>query len=304
MIQYISKSQINTSLIDRESFFKANNFPAHEPHVLLQTCDRIEIYWGRGEVPAHVAQHLFRVVSGLESSLIGETAIQGQVKLAYQAATQKYKLSASLHKLFQNALRVGKRVRTQSGISEGAMSHSQAVIECLLHEKVNLSHALISMMGVNKLNDDIIRFLKSKGAMSIFLSTRYFEKAQQKATQFNCKAFRFDEMKSVLAFSNVLITATSAPHVLVKPEHISPQQPILIIDLAFPRDVDPAVGLLPNVTLYNLDDIRHIVQKNLHARSQQSLLAQQIINTEVSTFCHRHNHHQPKTIPALTTQQC
>ena len=284
MVQYISSNQNNSSLAEREQFFKNLHLPENTPHVLLQTCDRIELYWGEGAVPEHIAHHLFSVVSGLESSLIGEGAIQGQVKNCYQQSASKYKLSGSLHKLFQTALSVGKRVRTESAISQGAISHSQAVIECLIQEKIPLKNALITMLGINKLNEDIIKFLQAKGAMSIFLGNRYYEKAQDMASKYDCKAFRFDEMKPFLEFTDVLISATSAPHLIVRPEHISPNQKILILDLAFPRDVDQRIGEMPNVTLYNLEDIKHRVNQNLDSRRKRVEKALEIIDEEVQKF--------------------
>ncbi len=284
MVHYISKSQTNSSLAEREQFFNELRLPENTPHVLLQTCDRIELYWGDGTVPEHIAHHLFSVVSGLDSSLVGECAIQGQVKNCYQESAAKYKLSGSLHKLFQTALSVGKRVRTESAISQGAISHSQAVIECLIQEQIPLKNALITMLGINKLNEDIIKFLQAKGAMSIFLGNRYFEKAQDMAARYDCRAFRFDEMKSFMEYTDVLITATSAPHAIVRPEHISSNQKILILDLAFPRDVDERVAEMPNVTLYNLEDIKRRVDQNLASRQQKMKLALEIIDDEVDKF--------------------
>ncbi|HRZ97051.1 MAG TPA: glutamyl-tRNA reductase [Paludibacter sp.] len=284
MVHYISKSQTNSSLADRERFFNELRLPENTPHVLLQTCDRIELYWGDGAVSEQIAHHLFSVVSGLDSSLVGECAIQGQVKNCYQDAAAKHKLSGSLHKLFQTALSVGKRVRTESAISQGAISHSQAVIECLIQEQIPLKNALITMLGINKLNEDIIKFLQAKGAMSIFLGNRYFEKAEDMAAKYECKAFRFDEMKSFMEYTDVLIAATSAPHAIVRPEHISSNQKILILDLAFPRDVDEQVGEMPNVTLYNLEDIKQRVDQNLASRQQKMKLALEIIDEEVAKF--------------------
>jgi len=271
-------------LADRERFFNELRLPENTPHVLLQTCDRIELYWGDGAVSEQIAHHLFSVVSGLDSSLVGECAIQGQVKNCYQDAAAKHKLSGSLHKLFQTALSVGKRVRTESAISQGAISHSQAVIECLIQEQIPLKNALITMLGINKLNEDIIKFLQAKGAMSIFLGNRYFEKAEDMAAKYECKAFRFDEMKSFMEYTDVLIAATSAPHAIVRPEHISSNQKILILDLAFPRDVDEQVGEMPNVTLYNLEDIKQRVDQNLASRQQKMKLALEIIDEEVAKF--------------------
>ncbi len=302
MVRFISKSQTNSSLADREKFFKELQLPESTPHVLLQTCDRIELYWGDGAVPEHIVQHLFSVVSGLDSSLIGEGAIQGQVKNCYQQSAGRYKLSGSLHKLFQTALNVGKRVRTESAISQGAISHSQAVIECLIQEKIPLKNALITMLGINKLNEDIIKFLQAKGAMSIFLGNRYYEKAQDMAARYECKAFRFDEIKPFLEFTDVLISATSAPHLIVKPEHISPNQKILILDLAFPRDVDERIAEMPNVTLYNLEDIKQRVNQNLESRQQKMKLALEIIDEEVQKFSSDMGERISKSVEKLRTR--
>jgi len=145
------------------------------------------------------------------------------------------------------------------------------------------------MLGINKLNEDIIKFLQAKGAMSIFLGNRYFQKAQDVAEKYHCKAFRFDEMKPFLEFTDVLISATSAPHLIVKPEHISTKQKILILDLAFPRDVDERIGDMPNVTLYNLEDIKLRVNQNKEARQNKVELALQIIDEEVEKFCEKTN---------------
>ena len=287
MVELVYSNQKTSSLIEREQFLKNLQLPVYTPHVLLQTCDRIEIYKGEGSVSEDIALHLFSVVSGLDSSLIGESAIQGQVKTCYLDACRKFSLSAGLHKLFQTALSVGKRVRTESAISQGAVSHSQAVIECLLHEKIPLKNALITLLGINKLNEDIIKFLQSKGAVSIFLGNRYLPKAQVLAAKYECKAFPLDNMKPFLEFTDVLITATSAPHLIVKPEHISPNQKILILDLAFPRDVDERIGQLPNVTLYNLEDIKRRVNQNRDSRRGEMTHAFQIIDEEVGKFCSR-----------------
>lgn len=287
MVRYVSHSQLTLTLAEREALMKTLVLPAGVPHVLLQTCDRIELYWGEGSIPAEVSRHLFRVVSGLESSLIGEGAIQGQVKNAYQSASAGQTLSKGLHRLFQTALSVGKRVRTETAISQGALSHSQAVIECLQAEGIPLKHALISLFGVNKLNEDVIKFLQSKGATAIFLGNRNFDKASELASRYDCKAFRMDNIRAFVDFSDVVISATSAPHTIIRPEHIDPSKKLLIFDLAFPRDVDEAVGLMPNVTLYNLEDVRQRVNQNLDSRKKELLLAEDIIEGEVVKFTKR-----------------
>ena len=139
MIQYKSINHLTTSLKEREDYFSNMNRDDVGPSVLLQTCNRVELYYGEGEVPDEVARHLFRVVCGLESAITGERAVQGQVKDAYMAALQSgAKLSAGLNKLFECALQIGKRVRNQTEISHGAVSHSLAVIEIIEQQHINM----------------------------------------------------------------------------------------------------------------------------------------------------------------------
>ena len=161
MIQYKSINHHNTSLTEREEYFKQLNRSEVGPSVFLQTCNRVELYYGDGDIPDSVARHLFRVVCGLESAIVGERAVQGQVKDAYMTARDSgEKLSAGLHKLFECALQIGKRVRTETQISHGAVSHSLATIEIIEREHIDLKNAHIAIIGVNKLTEDIIKFLK------------------------------------------------------------------------------------------------------------------------------------------------
>ena len=175
MIAYKSINQQNTSLEAREAYFQGLH--VERGAVLLQTCNRVELYYGEGDVPDDVARHLFRVTAGLESALIGERAVQGQVKESYQQAQLQYRLTAEMHKLFSCALEVGKRVRTETEISQGAVSHSLAAIEILQQEQVDLSQSRITIVGVNKLTSDILKFLKNKGARMVFLANRSQMKA-------------------------------------------------------------------------------------------------------------------------------
>ena len=114
MIQYKSINHLNTTLAEREKFFKDFNRDGVEPSVFLQTCNRVELYYGDGDIPSDVARHLFRVVCGLESAITGEKAVQGQVKDAYLTARNSQKLSTPMHKLFESALQIGKRVRNET----------------------------------------------------------------------------------------------------------------------------------------------------------------------------------------------
>ena len=289
MIAYKSINQQNTSLEDREAYFHDLHRP--EGSVLLQTCNRVELYYGEGDVPDDVARHLFRVTAGLESALIGERAVQGQVKDSYQQAQLKYRLSAEMHKLFSCALQVGKRVRTETEISQGAVSHSLAAIEIIQQEHVNLSRSRITIVGVNKLTADILKFLKNKGAQMVFLANRSQIKAHQLADPLGISVFELHDKNHFLADTDILISATSAPHALIYGTDIPTNKSLLAIDLAFPRDIDASVGTLPNVKLYNIRDVEQRVRENISVRQTEVVRAEAIIEEEIAelqdTLCRR-----------------
>ncbi len=252
--------------------------------ILLKTCNRVECYSGKGKVPDEVTRHLFRVVSGLESAIIGETAITGQVKQAYQEAMQNNELDKSLHKLFQTALYVGKKVRHETGISRGAMSHSQAAVNLLFDTIKNVKNLNITVIGANALNEKIIKFLVSKGAETIFIGNRTYEKAQKLAIKYNARALRFDSLVETLKKTDVLISATSAPHFILKKENFHINRQMYILDLAVPADVDPLIGDLPNVSLFDIMTIEKHIQKNIRVRTEKVLQAEKIIKKEVQLF--------------------
>ncbi|MDR1745756.1 MAG: glutamyl-tRNA reductase [Tannerella sp.] len=254
------------------------------PHVLLATCNRMELYWGEGAVPERALRHLYRVAAGLESALIGERAIQGQLKQAYLEALKKYHLSPHLNRLFQTAIHTGKRVRTETSISEGAVSHSQITVEILRHQNIDLRHKIISIIGVNKLTEDILKYLTARGAENIFLSNRHIEKAEELARQYNGTAMSLDKKRAMLRFTDVLICATSAPHIIVHQEDIEKDKKLLIFDLAFPRDVDESVGRFSEVTLYNLENIERFARENVSLRHKEIRKAEGIIEEEINKF--------------------
>jgi glutamyl-tRNA reductase len=279
----------NASLEEREMWAETIFITDETPHVLLKTCNRIEFYWGSGEIPDEIIRHLYRVASGLESSLTGERAIQGQLKNAYLEACKKYKLSPQLHKLFQTAMHTGKRVRNETGISQGAVSHSQVTVDILKKEKINLKEKIVSIIGVNKLTEDILKFLTDKQAVNIFLSNRNLEKAKILAKQYNGVAMPLREKKHMLEFTDVLICATSAPHIIVGRDDIPAGKEMLIFDLAFPRDVDPVLANEKEIRLLDLEDIEQFAKTNLSLRNGEIKKAEQIIEAEIGKFFSIHH---------------
>lgn len=271
----------------RERFLNDISRDASGSGVLLQTCNRVEWYKGGGSVTKDIAAHLFRVVSGLESSLLGETAIVQQVKTAYQIAAERSVLDKNLHRLFQTALFVGKKVRHKTRISEGAMSHSQAVVDVLQKHSIDLTDLKITLIGANKLNEKIIQFLSKKGAKAIFIGNRTFEKAQSLASKYNTQALRFDSLCDTVKDSQVLISATAAPHLILKKEQFTCKQPIVIFDLAVPRDIDPRIAELPNVKFYNIESIEQQINANVRNRKAKVEQAEEIIKKEVEIFSNK-----------------
>lgn len=284
MVSYRSINILNAALAEREHHLTLAGVRLTEPHVRLQTCNRIEVYQGSGVVPPEIVRHLFRVVSGLESGLRGESAIQGQVKQAYEQARLQYQLSTSLHRLFQQALRVGKRVRNESGIGQGAVSHSHATVEMITKSGIDLKDAQFTLIGVNKMVEDTIRFLQNKGARAIFVANRSYHKALPVAQKYGCEITGFDRLTEVLNNTDVLISATSAPQMIIRKNQFPVDKPMMIFDLAFPRDIEPSVAEIDRVRLFNIEDIEASVENNLAVREKEVTLAEAIIEEEISLF--------------------
>jgi glutamyl-tRNA reductase len=283
MVKTILINRADYTLDEREQLIGGDGPDEQEPHVLLATCNRTETYWGEGEIPYDVALHLFRVAAGLESSLIGERAIQGQLKVAYYDAKARYALPSALNRLFQCAIHVGKRVRTETQIAAGAVSHGQVTVEMLRRHNIDLKNKIVGIIGVNKLTEDIMKYLTARGAVNVYLSNRHLDKAQAMASQFGATAMPLDRKRQLLGFCHVLISATSAPHAIVHaadfPENR--ERELLMFDLAFPRDIEPAVGEMEGVKLYNLDDIERFARHNLSLRQQEVSHAEAIIAEEL-----------------------
>lgn len=267
-----------------------------EGAVVLHTCNRVEYYGGTGGVAEDTARHLFRLVSGLESIFIGETFIQGQVKEAYQEAASQWKLDASLHRLFQWALLTGKRVRTETNLSRGAMSHSQAVVEIIKAKVPDYTSKRFAFIGVNKINKTIMNFLKGNINSSFVLCNRTFEKALELEKHYNCNAFKLDHLKSALLQTDIVISATSAPHTIIKPEHIPSEHPLIIFDLAVPQDVDEEVQKLTGVDYYGLQKIEQQVNNNIAGREDEVIKASLIIEDEIIRFMEYQNKYYNRVV--------
>ena len=273
-------------------------FNRSTPYVQLTTCTRTEIYWVADDetlanaptqpaIAPETARHLFRVAAGLESPLLGESAIVGQVKTAYETARANHDLPAPLNRLFQTAIHVAHRVRSETGIGQGAMSHSQVTVDVLRDLNIDLSRAVISIIGINSVTEGILNFLAARHATNLILSNRHLDKAQALATKYNARAMPLDEGKDcLLQVSDIIISATSAPHSIIHKDDFmaNDNRPQLLFDLAFPRDIDADVATLPGKTIYNLERVEALAQQNIEARRREIPKCEAIIEEEVANL--------------------
>lgn len=256
--------------------------------LLFRTCKRTEVYRDEGYIAEDTARHLFRVAAGLESPFLGETAILGQLKRSYYEAKAAGKLSPNLNKLFQSAIHVGLRVRTETAISRGAVSYSQVTVDILCQMLPDLGHKVVSIIGVNELTESILNFLTARGATNIILANRSIEKAEQMAAYYDATVIPLSEKKQMIEHSDVVISVTSAPHTIINAADLSPlrEKPLVMFDLANPRDIDPTVNLLPYVRLLNLEQIEALAEQNKKAREAEVGKCEAIIEEEIENVLH------------------
>jgi len=273
--------------------------------VILSTCNRVEIYGyaERGAMDAHDAlkrficeikgidpvdagqcyqlaepqsvEHLFKVASGLDSMVLGETEILGQLKKAYDLALQCKHTGGKLNKAFQKAFNVAKHIRTATQIQRGSVSVGSVAVE--LAEKIfdSLAERTVMVIGAGDTSEKTARSLLSRGAKSVIVSNRSHDKAVALAADLGGRAVRFDDWSSEFGGIDIIISSTSAPHYVIDNEKLRPWmklrqgRPLLLIDIAVPRDIDPAVAGLDRVYLYNIDDLQAIADDSLRQRREE-----------------------------------
>jgi glutamyl-tRNA reductase len=285
--------------------------------VVLSTCNRAEVYAVAGpegpdavarffaeyhELPLarltdhlyvrhgdEAARHLFRVAAGLDSLVVGEPQILGQVKTAYSTASDRGYTSAVTNRLFHTAFGVGKRVRTETGLSEGAVSVSYAAIALarkIFGDLTGLNVLILGAGGMAKLTGT---HLKAR-VRQITIASRTLAAADRLARELGGQAVAWSDLTSVLSTADIVITATGAVDQVLTRASVADvmrprrQRPLFIIDIAVPRDVEPSVGDLEQVFLYNIDDLQGIVKENLTRRSSELERAEAIVAEEVGKF--------------------
>lgn len=261
---------LSARLLEREGL--ANTINAHFYHKLR----------------ADAAIHLCRVVSGLDSMMLGETEIFGQVKQAYQAAHAAGATGGVLNRLFQRAFGVGKKVRTETSIQEGATSVGNVAVD--LAEKIfgHLKDSQVMILGAGEMCRITAQSLVSRGARSIFVTNRSFDRATELAREMGGSAVRFDDWEGVLEKVDVVISSTGSPHALIHREHVEKvrrarkYRPLFFIDIAVPRDIHPSVAEIEEVYLYDIDKLQSLANDGRARRQLQIALCEQIILDELA----------------------
>ncbi|HST58157.1 MAG TPA: glutamyl-tRNA reductase [Longimicrobium sp.] len=241
------------------------------------------------------AEHLFRVASGLDSMILGEPQIQGQVKEAYATAREVSGqdgpvVGQALHRLFQTAFSVGGKVRSETGLGIGAASVSSAAVD--LSKKIfgSLKGRRALVLGAGEMSEVTMECLRGEGVRTAIVANRTYERARELAERLGGEAIHWEDFAKALPEVDIVICSTAAPHPVLTVERMrsalphGPRKPLCIIDIAIPRDVEAAVGDEPNVFLYNIDDLQGIVDANLGRRRSELPAAEQIVLRGVDDY--------------------
>jgi glutamyl-tRNA reductase len=235
-------------------------------------------------------QHLFKVACGLDSMVLGETEILGQIKKAYELARRGGHTGGRLNKAFQRAFHVAKHIRTETNIQRGSVSVASAAVE--LAEKIfsHLGDRAVMVIGAGDTSEKTARALLSRGARSILVSNRSPEKALALATELGGRAVPFEDWSVEFANIDIVISSTAAPHYILDRAKLEPlmrlrrNRPLLLIDIAVPRDIEPEVNFLENVYLYNIDDLQAIADDYLKQRREEVARCEKIIREKAEAL--------------------
>jgi len=304
-----------------------------EECVVLNTCNRVELYLAASlECPdlrertfayfcetraisedafrthalwledGAVVTHLFEVASGLDSQMVGETEIFGQVKGAFARAQEEQALGAALNRVFQKAFQAAKWVRTHTGIGRGQVSLGNVVADLAQRICGELEEARILLIGSGEAGQRVAQSLVSRGARSLTLTSRRFERAQELAQGLNGVAMDFTTFQKQLHAFDIIISSTAAPEAILHKKTLTktmenrPTMPLFLIDLAVPRDIEPAASEVENVYLFNLDDLSDLSNENLKARKKEIERARKILKERAANTW-QHLQATPKSEP-------
>ena len=291
-----------------------------EEAAILSTCHRTEIYCSLGEahreipyrwfcewqdldvermrdycyhyVDSDAVRHMLRVASGLDSMVLGEPQILGQVKLAYRNAQDAGSLGKLLSRLFQHSFRVAKQIRSHTAIGAHPVSIAFAAVRLARQIFGELGHCTALLIGAGEFTDLAAFHLREQGLKSMIFTNRTIEHAQHLAERHQAYTVPLHAFPGHLAEADIILSSTASPRPMVSKASLQAalrmrkRQPMLLLDMAVPRDIEPEAGSLQDVYLYTVDELKDIVEDNLHSRKAAALQAEQIITAEVTQFCH------------------
>ena len=302
----------------RSALAELVRLPEVEEAAILSTCNRTEVYCGTGNsdmeriidwiaheqrlkreefhpylyahTDAETIRHIFRVACGLDSMILGEPQILGQMKTAYQVAAEAGTLGKTLNKLFHHTFNAAKKVRTDTAIGSSPVSVAFAAVRLAQRIFDSLKEQTAVLIGAGETIELTARHLHEQGIGEIIIANRTFERAHALATQFNGFAITLPELGKHLAKADILVSSTASQLPILGKGSVESalkarkHKPMFMVDLAVPRDIEPEVGQLSDVYLYTVDDLRNTVEEGIRSRQEAAKQAEEIIDTEVDHF--------------------
>ncbi|BDC35748.1 MAG: glutamyl-tRNA reductase [Candidatus Methanoliparum thermophilum] len=283
-----------------------DDFANADGFIILQTCHRFEIYLDHDDPSSilkdyadfrdidkyelmegnDVIEHLMRLTCGLDSIVLGENQILGQVKNAYLLSMAKNHLTERLKLIFERAIKAGKRARTESKINKGSVSIGSVAVKLAENILGDLDNKKMLVIGAGETATSVAKSLIGSRSNIIFIANRTFKHAQLLAEEVKGIAVKFEKKEKYIIDSDLVITATSAPHIILDYDTIASiinkrKKPLLLIDISNPRNVDERIASLPNVRLYNIDSLRNVCKTNLKKREEEIKKVETIIEEEI-----------------------
>ncbi len=303
-----------------EGLIRFKELPEVQEAVILSTCNRVELYANVNDTEKasesiktflaefHIikrssldkalymyddidaVRHIFRVASSLDSMIVGEPQILGQLKDAFELALEKKTTGILLNRLMKKAISVAKRVRTETRIAENAVSISFAAVELARKIFTDLSERAFMLLGAGEMAELAARHLINNGVEEVMVANRTYERACDLAKEFNGRPVKFDEFINEMVHADIVICSTGAPDYILRKDQMQKlmkerkQRQVFLIDISVPRNIDPEINGLGNVYLYNIDDLQGVVDANVFERQKEAEKAEKIVEEEIETF--------------------
>lgn len=303
-----------------EGLLKIKDLPEVKEAVVISTCNRVELYLNVNDaekayesikdffaefhgIPKDpldkslylydnikAVRHIFRVASSLDSMIVGEPQILGQLKDAFEFALEKKTTGVLLNKLFKKAISVAKRVRTETRIAENAVSISFAAVELAKKIFGSLSEKSFMLLGAGEMAELAVKHIINNGVKTIVVANRTYDRGCELAKEFNGRAIKFDDFLNEMVHSDIVICSTGAQNYVLSKSQMQKimkerkNKPVFIIDISVPRNIDPEINDINNVYLYDVDDLKGVIDSNISERKKEAEKAEGIVEEEIEIF--------------------